>query len=207
MKNKINRIICFFVAFCICCTVLPQMVGVTADATEPKMSEKCETIIDDAGKNGSFGDAITDLRTSTSIKFSPSINLSNADVFEMDVYIENIEALNEVVSETQYIQFGFSSSSRRATLNHADANISEQLVANGWNHIEVKKADFIGANIDAVETADNLGIRRERAGNYKYTREGVGASYAVMCEAVTTIRSGCADKMDLGKMIEDNEEK
>ena len=79
--------------------------------------------------------------------------------------------------------------------------IKRQTEKYGWEFI------FLAANIDAVETADNLGIRRERAGNYKYTREGVGASYAVMCEAVSTIRSGCADKMDLGKMREDNEEK
>ena len=96
---------------------------------------------------------------------------------------------------------GYENASHNYSSQRVKEMIKRQTEKYGWEFI------FLAANIDAVETADNLGIRRERAGNYKYTREGVGASYAVMCEAVTTIRSGCADKMDLGKIIEDNEEK
>lgn len=96
---------------------------------------------------------------------------------------------------------GYENASQQYGSQKVKEMIKRQTEKYGWEFI------FLAANIDAVETADNLGIRRERAGNYKYTREGVGASYAVMCEAVSTIRSGCADKMDLGKMIEDNEEK
>ena len=148
MKTMIKRILCFTVAICICCSVLPQIFGVMADATEPELSSKCETVIDIAGKDGSFGEDITDLRTSTSIKFSSTINLSDADIFELNVYIEDVEALKSAITETQYIQFGFSSSSRRATANHAEVDISSQLTQSGWNNICVNKSDFTETNIN-----------------------------------------------------------
>ena len=96
---------------------------------------------------------------------------------------------------------GMENASQKYSSQRVKEMIKRQTEKYGWEFI------FLAANIDAVETAEHIGIRRERAGNYKYTSEGVGASYAVMCEAVTTIRKGCADEMDLGKMIEDNEEK
>ena len=148
MKTISKRILCLIVAVCICCSVLPQIFGVMADATEPELSSKCETVIDIAGKDGSFGEDITDLRTSTSIKFSSAINLSDADIFELNVYIEDIEALKSAITETQYIQFGFSSSSRRATANHAEVDISSQLTQSGWNNICVNKSDFTETNIN-----------------------------------------------------------
>ena len=148
MKTISKRILCLIVVVCICCSVLPQIFGVMADATEPELSSKCETVIDIAGKDGSFGEDITDLRTSTSIKFSSAINLSDADIFELNVYIEDIEALKSAITETQYIQFGFSSSSRRATANHAEVDISSQLTQSGWNNICVNKSDFTETNIN-----------------------------------------------------------
>ena len=96
---------------------------------------------------------------------------------------------------------GYENASQRYSGRKVKEMIKRKTEKYGWEFI------FLAANIDAVETADNLGIRRDRAGNYKYTKEGVGASYAVMCDAVSTIRCGCAETMDVGKMIEDNEEK
>lgn len=46
----------------------------------------------------------------------------------------------------------------------------------GWEFV------FVAANIDAVETAEHLGIRRERAANYNQTNEGTASVYeAVEC--------------------------
>jgi hypothetical protein len=52
----------------------------------------------------------------------------------------------------------------------------------GWEFI------FLAANIDAMETADRYGIRRERAVNYRQTPEGVQASYCMMSEAISKVR-------------------
>ena len=48
---------------------------------------------------------------------------------------------------------------------------------------------FLAANIDAVETAERYGIRRERAANYNATKEGTDAMYACMSMAVESIRN------------------
>ena len=78
--------------------------------------------------------------------------------------------------------------------------IQRQTEKYGWEFI------FLAANIDAVETAENIGIRRERAANYRQTKEGVGRSYYAMSEAITTVRACCADTMDLEKYLEEDGE-
>ena len=94
---------------------------------------------------------------------------------------------------------GYENASQQYSSQRVKEMIKHQTEKYGWEFI------FLAANIDAVETAENIGIRRERAGNYKYTKEGVESSYAVMCEAVTTIRCGKAATMDIGK-IADNKD-
>lgn len=70
-----------------------------------------------------------------------------------------------------------------------------------WNSVKVKQMIkrqqekygweflFVAANIDAVETAEKIGIRRERSANYEQTPEGTERLYAVMCDSVTSIRT------------------
>ncbi len=53
----------------------------------------------------------------------------------------------------------------------------------GWEFI------FIAANIDAVETAENIGIRRERSANYRQDAEGTERLYATMSDMVCNLRS------------------
>ena len=52
----------------------------------------------------------------------------------------------------------------------------------GWEFL------FVAANIDAIETARNIGIRSERAGNYKQTREGTQCVYEAAEYAIRTMR-------------------
>lgn len=52
----------------------------------------------------------------------------------------------------------------------------------GWEFL------FVAANIDAVETARNIGIRRERAANYKQTREGIHKVYEAVEYAMCSLR-------------------
>ena len=82
---------------------------------------------------------------------------------------------------------GMENASRRYTGDKVKRMIEEQK-QKGWEFI------FLGANIDAVETAERYGIRRERAANYNATKEGTGAMYACMSMAVESIRS--ADDLD-----------
>ena len=71
---------------------------------------------------------------------------------------------------------------------------------------------FLAANIDAEETAEDIGIRRERAVSYTQDREGVEATYAVMCDAITSVRKSkgldeCAwrEKLDKDNKRRNNE--
>jgi hypothetical protein len=47
---------------------------------------------------------------------------------------------------------------------------------------------FMGANIDAAEEAESLGISKENAFDFESSEVGVEKMYNVMCEAVSEIR-------------------
>ena len=53
----------------------------------------------------------------------------------------------------------------------------------GWEFL------FLGANIDAVETAKRFGISEDRAVTYLSDKEGTALNYEVMSEAVTSMRA------------------
>ena len=53
----------------------------------------------------------------------------------------------------------------------------------GWEFL------FVAANIDAVETARHIGIRRERAANYRQTKEGTQNLYEAVEVAMCSMRS------------------
>ena len=93
---------------------------------------------------------------------------------------------------------GMENASRRYGSDEIKAKIKRQTEKYGWEFI------FLAANIDAVETAERIGIRRDRAANYRQTNEGVGRSYHAMSEAITTVRRGCADDMDLAQYLKED---
>lgn len=53
----------------------------------------------------------------------------------------------------------------------------------GWEFL------FVAANIDAVETAERIGIRRERAANYRHDAEGTEMLYCAMSATVANYRA------------------
>ena len=79
--------------------------------------------------------------------------------------------------------------------------------------IERKKHDekwefiFLGANIDAVETAGRFGISADRAQNYHADSQGVELNYRVMSEAVATFRQSTAMPKDWNKKIKEDYKK
>ena len=89
---------------------------------------------------------------------------------------------------------------KNARLVEIKEKIKRQTEKYGWEFI------FLAANIDAVETADDLGIRRDRAANYRQTNRGVERSYYAMSEAISSVRMGCAEKMDLAEYLKEDEE-
>lgn len=80
---------------------------------------------------------------------------------------------------------GEENSSREFSSEKVKALIENQKVKYGWEFI------FLGANIDAVQTAASFGIKADRAQNYHADSEGVELNFRVMSEAVATYRK-CA---------------
>ncbi|MEL1136051.1 hypothetical protein AAC978_12775 [Desulfitobacterium sp. THU1] len=61
--------------------------------------------------------------------------------------------------------------------------IEHQQSKYGWEFI------FLGANIDAIATAERFGISRDRATNYHADSEGTSLNYEVISEAVSCVRA------------------
>ncbi|MDD2534652.1 MAG: hypothetical protein PHC86_08135 [Eubacteriales bacterium] len=62
--------------------------------------------------------------------------------------------------------------------------IERQTNIYGWEFM------FLGANIDALATARNLGIREEMAANYHADSEGTALNYRAINDAVSELRNG-----------------
>lgn len=96
---------------------------------------------------------------------------------------------------------GMENASRHYSSAEIKRKIKRQQERYGWEFI------FLAANIDAVETADALGIRRDRAANYTQTKRGVGRSYYAMSEAVMRVRCDCAEEINLNKLLAEDDTK
>lgn len=80
---------------------------------------------------------------------------------------------------------GMENASRRYTASQVRRMIERQKARYGWEFL------FLGANIDAVETAGQLGIGADRAVNFHCDSRGTRLNYATVCQAVSAVRS-CA---------------
>ena len=80
--------------------------------------------------------------------------------------------------------------------------IKQKTEAHGWEFI------FLAANIDAVETAGNIGIRRERTMSFDRSHVGVGRNYKAMNNIVHCVRAkpGVFCDMDINEITEDYED-
>ena len=96
---------------------------------------------------------------------------------------------------------GIENASHRYSSQEIKSMIKRQNEKYGWEFI------FLAANIDAIETAESVGIRRERAANYRQTKEGVGRSYYAMCEAITSVRMNSAEDMNLEEYLKEDDDK
>ena len=77
---------------------------------------------------------------------------------------------------------GMENASRRYDSERVKQMIERQKTRHGWEFL------FLGANIDAVETAERFGIGADRAVNYHADRAGTQLNYKVLSEAVSAVR-------------------
>ena len=81
---------------------------------------------------------------------------------------------------------GMENASRKYSGNRVRAMIERQKEKYGWEFL------FIGANIDAVETAAKYGISRDRAVNYNADSEGTSIVYEAVASAVCNVRANAS---------------
>ena len=138
-------------ALAVISTALPTIFGTKADETEPELSSRCETVMEETGKSTTFGTAGTDLRINSRIKYDEAKDLSEVDIIECNVFVENAAALKNFVSDTQKFCLYFSSNNSRETRNRSYADLSAQIKENGWNTVRVYRSDFTdGVNWSSV---------------------------------------------------------
>lgn len=85
---------------------------------------------------------------------------------------------------------GEENASREYSSDKVKAQIEWQKAKNGWEFI------FLGANINAVETAAKFGIEADRAVDYLADSEGTELNFKVMNCAIESVRKGVALEAD-----------
>ncbi len=78
---------------------------------------------------------------------------------------------------------GMENASRRYSAQQVREMIQHEKEKYGWEFL------FLGANIDAVETAGGLGIAPDRAANYHSDSQGTRLNYEALSRAVSSVRS------------------
>ena len=78
---------------------------------------------------------------------------------------------------------GMENASRRYTAQRVRAMIEHEKQKYGWEFL------FLGANMDAVETARHMGIGADRAASYRSDSAGTRLNYDVIGETVSCLRA------------------
>ena len=94
---------------------------------------------------------------------------------------------------------GMENASRRHSVGKVKNMIERQKTKYGWEFL------FLGANMDAVETAGTFGIAAERAVTYRADSRGTRLNYDVLSEAISDIRCDAALSPSWKSRIEQNE--
>ena len=93
---------------------------------------------------------------------------------------------------------GMENASRRYDYDKVRRMIERQKEKYGWEFL------FFGANIDAVKEAGRFGITADRAVDYKCDSRGTALNYAVMEEAVCTVRASRPLSADWKRRIDED---
>ena len=90
---------------------------------------------------------------------------------------------------------GMENASRRHSAQEVRRRIQQQTEQSGWEFL------FIGANIDAVQTAGRFGIAPDRAVNYRADKKGTHVLYECVSRAVGSIRANAPMQADWSEEI------
>lgn len=93
---------------------------------------------------------------------------------------------------------GMENASRQYDSEKVKKMIERQKEKYGWEFL------FLGANIDAVETARHFGISEDRAVNYHSDSEGTQLNYEVLSEAICAVRCSAPLGADWKKRIDED---
>ena len=93
---------------------------------------------------------------------------------------------------------GMENASRTYTSDEVKAMVQRQKEKYGWEFL------FLGANIDAVETAAHYGIGEDRAVTFHNDSVGQALNYEEVSAAVSQVRSNAPLRRDWKKRIEDD---
>ena len=85
---------------------------------------------------------------------------------------------------------GMENASRHYDLRRVRAMIERQKARYGWEFL------FLGANIDAVDTAARLGIDADRAANFHCDAQGTQLNYEAVSDAVSAVRCAAPLRAD-----------
>lgn len=98
--------------------------------------------------------------------------------------IHNYIRKEDVPEHTMFVIItdGMENASHQFSSDEVKKMIEKHKEKDGWEFL------FIGANIDAVETAGHFGIDEERAVNYHADKKGTGVVYRAMARAVGSVR-------------------
>ena len=90
---------------------------------------------------------------------------------------------------------GMENASHRYTSAEVKRMIERQKEQYGWEFL------FIGANIDAVETAGRIGITADRAANYHADSQGTAVVFEAVCRSIGHVRAGMTPDADWNESI------
>ena len=93
---------------------------------------------------------------------------------------------------------GMENASRHYDLRRVRAMIERQKARYGWEFL------FLGANIDAVDTAARLGIDADRAANFHCDARGTQLNYAAVSDAVRAVRCAAPLTADWKERIDND---
>ena len=93
---------------------------------------------------------------------------------------------------------GMENASHKYSSDEVKKMIERQKEKYGWEFL------FIGANIDAVETAAQFGIDRNRAVNYNADSEGTQVLYKTLSAPISAMRANAAISDDWSQSIEED---
>ncbi len=93
---------------------------------------------------------------------------------------------------------GMENASRHYDSDKVKKMIERQKEKYGWEFL------FLGANIDAVETAGRFGISQDRAVNYHSDSQGTQLNYQVVSEAISAVRCSAPLGADWKKRIDED---